>query len=131
MIQEVTKDKVDDILKKYFPTYKLDNDPFEKIITYVDKTIMGIISYSIIYERAEINYIVVKEEERQKQIGGKLLEYALKDIKKNNCQTVTLEVEEDNIKAINLYLKYGFEKKGFRKKYYKNKNAILMFREMR
>ena len=131
MIKEVTKDKVNNILKKYFKTYKIDNDPFEKIITYVDKNIIGIISYSIIYERAEINYIVVVEEERCKKIGSKLLEYALEDIKKNNCQNVTLEVEENNISAINLYLKYGFVKKGIRQNYYEDKNAILMIKEMR
>ena len=132
MIEEITdKSKVKNILKNNFKTYKISDDPFEKTVIYTNKDIIGIITYSIIYERAEINYIVVSDKNRKQGIASKLLEYAINDIKKNQCQNITLEVEENNLPAINLYLKYGFIKKAIRKKYYQNKNAILMIKEMR
>ena len=44
-----------------------------------------------------------------------------------NMQSITLEVNDKNIPAINLYLKYGFEKVGLRKNYYGlDQNAIIM-----
>ena len=43
----------------------------------------------------------------------------------------TLEVNENNLPAINLYLKYGFKNVGFRKKYYKNRDsAIIMTKDL-
>ena len=128
---KIAKKEVDDFLKKHFKSYVKTHDPFEKIIAYTNEDIVGLISYSIIYERAEVNYIVVNKQNRKNKIGSKLLNRALQDIKNHHCQNVSLEVEEDNIPAINLYLKYGFKKQGLRKNYYENKNAILMIKEMR
>lgn len=131
-MQEITdKQKVENILKKYFKNYQTTNDPFEKIAIYQDKDIIGVISYSIIYERAEINYIVVTDNNRKKGIGTELLNYALKDIINSNVKTVSLEVLEENIPAVNLYLKNGFIKKAIRPNYYGNKNAILMIKDLR
>ena len=87
------------------------------------------LSYSIIYERAEINYIVVDNLYRKKGIASKLLSYALDDIKHRKCESISLEVLEDNVPAINLYLKNGFVKKAIREKYYGNKNGILMVKD--
>lgn len=40
---------------------------------------------------------------------------------------ITLEVKEENLPAINLYKKYGFQTIGTRKKYYDNKfDAYIM-----
>lgn len=40
---------------------------------------------------------------------------------------ITLEVNEENKSAINLYKKYGFQTIGIRKKYYNNKfDAYIM-----
>lgn len=132
MLKQITdKTQVEDILKSHFKTYQITDDPFEKVIVYTKKDIIGIISYSIIYERAEINYIVVTDPNRKNGIGTELLNYALKDIKNNNCEIVSLEVLEDNIPALNLYLKNGFIKSAIRENYYGDKNAILMTRKLR
>lgn len=122
---------IDTILRENFGGYQQQNDPFEKIAVYYLNGIVGLVSYSIIYDRAEINYILVVNKYRRQNIGGKLLNFALKDIFKNKCKTISLEVEEDNIPAIKLYEKYGFIKKAVRDKYYNNKNAILMVKELR
>lgn len=131
MIQEfVDKKKIEAILKKYFQSYIDNNDPFEKTLVYIDKEIKGIISYSIIYERAEVNYIVVLEKYRGKGIADKLLKSALDDMRKNGCNIVSLEVEISNEKAINLYLKNGFKIESIREKYYENKDGYLMVKDL-
>ena len=130
MIENVSSKDVFDFLTKYFDDYKIDTDPFERLAIYRDKEILGAISYSVIYERAEINYIAVSLDCRKNVIASKLLEYAINDMIKSGVCSVSLEVESDNIAAINLYLKYGFIKKAIRKNYYGNNDGYLMVREL-
>ncbi len=131
MIQEFAdKKKIESILKKYFKSYVVTNDPFEKIVAYIDGDVVGIITYSIIYERAEVNYILVLEEYRGVGIADKLLKFALSDMKKSGCETVSLEVDSMNEKAINLYLKNGFIIKNIREKYYDNNDGYLMVKDL-
>ncbi|MBQ9011287.1 MAG: GNAT family N-acetyltransferase [Bacilli bacterium] len=132
MIKQVEKNKDTEIfLKENFQNYKSSNDPYEKLIAYTSQKIIGLISYSIIYERSEINYIAVLKEYQKKGIATKLLDYAIKDIKSNNCENISLEVETNNIAAINLYSKFNFKTKTIRKNYYDSKNAYLMVKELR
>ncbi|MBR3362701.1 MAG: GNAT family N-acetyltransferase [Bacilli bacterium] len=131
MIKETNKLETESFLKKYFPDYKITEDPFEKIYIYEEKNCIGLISISIIYERAEINYIVVKEEKRRKKIGTKLLEHALNIMKLKNIKTVSLEVNTTNKAAIKFYEKQGFKIESIRKKYYGKNDAYLMIKELR
>ena len=72
-----------------------------------------------------------KKANRKSGIGSKLLEKLIQTAKKQNFTSITLEVNENNLPAINLYLKYGFKNVGFRKKYYKNKDsAIIMTKDL-
>jgi len=131
MIKQTTNlVEISPILKKYFHGYQISNDPFEKVAVYSDKNIIGIISYSIIYERGEINYIVTLPGKRKKGIGGELLEYAINDMTNSGCTSISLEVESANQDAINLYLKHGFIKQGIRPNYYEGKDAYLMIKEV-
>ncbi|MCI9084477.1 MAG: GNAT family N-acetyltransferase [Bacilli bacterium] len=123
-------EEVSPILKKYFHGYQISSDPFEKVAVYNDNNIIGIISYSIIYGRGEINYIITLPTHRKQGIGSQLLEYAINDMKNNNCTTISLEVESNNIEAINLYSKYGFQKQAIRSNYYQGKDAYLMIKEI-
>lgn len=71
--------------------------------------------------------IVVRKNKRQEGIGSKLLGKVLEIAKEWKAQSITLEVNETNLQAINLYQKFGFKQVGFRKKYYYNiDNAIIM-----
>ena len=131
MIKQTTNlVEISPILKKYFHGYQISNDPFEKVAVYSDKNIIGIISYSIIYERGEINYIITLPSHRNQGIGSQLLEYAINDMKNSGCTSISLEVESTNIDAINLYLKHGFIKQGIRPNYYEGKDAYLMIKEV-
>ena len=75
---------------------------------------------------AEVIDIGVLSEYRKRGIGKGLFEAVFRYMRENGVETLNLEVREDNIPAIRLYEKLGFEKVGIRKKYYDNKvDAIL------
>ena len=131
-------EKVNDInlvlpfIKKYFQNYTVENSPYEKFFCYKEgDNIIGFISYSVIYERAELNYIVTDEQYRRKGIGQKLLDYAIEDLKNNMVENFSLEVNVNNKVAIKFYLKNGFEIKTVRSNYYKDSDAYLMVLEVK
>ena len=119
-------------IKKYFPSFKFNNNPYEKLFCYKkNNEIIGFISYSVIYERAELNYIVTDEKYRRRGIAQKLLDYTLDDLKNNMVENFSLEVNVNNKDAIKLYLKNGFEIKTVRSNYYKDSDAYLMVLEVK
>lgn len=126
MIKEITSSSLE--LKKFLNENKIsiiDNDPFSKFIVYLEDTkIIGFLSYSVIYERAEINYIFVLESYRGKEIASKMLNYMISSCK--ICDNITLEVRKSNSIAISLYKKFGFKEVAIRENYYNNEDGILM-----
>lgn len=134
MIDELKKEEeqlVFQLLKQYFNAQYKELNPFEKILIYKDTEVAGLISYSILYERAELNYILVLPDYRNNCIASLLMKTMLSDLIKNKVKSVTLEVNENNIPAIQLYKKYGFQKISIRKKYYGNEDALLLQKELR
>ncbi len=118
--------------KKYFPDFVLQNDPFERGLCFkTNNRIVGFISYSIIYERAELNYIVTDEFYRRKGIAQEMFNEALRDLKNNMVENFSLEVSVNNKVAISFYLKNGFEIRAVRKKYYDGSDAYLMVLEVK
>ena len=78
----------------------------------------------------QIHYIVVKKNFRKNGIGSVLLENLISLSKSLNLKSITLEVNENNDSAINLYNKFDFVKLGVRKNYYGNSNAIIMSKKI-
>lgn len=129
MIKETSKEEVLSFAKIYFPKYNKNKSPYEKIITYYhNNEIIGFINYSIIYDRAEIDFIAVKEEYRGKNIAQKLYDYFEKDLYSVN--SITLEVKCNNERAINFYKKNGFKKASIRKEYYGEIDGLLMIKKL-
>lgn len=131
MIIEVEKEDIK--LKEFLIINKVEKpieSPFSKEVIYIenDQTI-GYLSYSIMYEKAEINNIYVLEKYRSQGIGTKLLDYLVKKCK--ICENITLEVRKDNKNAICLYKKYGFKQVAIREKYYNGVDGILMMLEVK
>ena len=87
---------------------------------------IGLISYSLIYDRIELEYIWVHKDFRKCGIGSKLMDKMLLE----NVSNVTLEVRKSNVDAIGLYEKYGFKVVSVRDNYYGSEDAFLMMREM-
>ena len=72
-----------------------------------------------ILDEGHITNIAVAPEFRQLGIGGFLVDNILKKGKADGIGVWTLEVRESNASAIRLYEKFGFEKIGLFKKYFK------------
>lgn len=126
----ILKTDNDEIINPLLETFKVkkDNNPFTKYLVYKKDDYVAILSYSVMYELIEINYIYVKEEYRKKGIATKLLQELIKE--NHDKENITLEVNENNQNAINLYKKLGFIEVAKRKQYYGSEDAILMIKKL-
>ena len=88
--------------------------------------IVGFAGIKIFLDDADIMNIVVKKNYRNNGVGTLLLENLILLCNELNLQSLSLEVNEENLPAINLYKKFGFKDIGTRKNYYKDKNGIIM-----
>lgn len=107
----------------------LENNPFSKYMLYlIDNKIVGFINYYLMYEKIEIENFNVLLDYQNKHIGTNLIKYLID--KYNGFDNITLEVKENNSKAIHIYEKMGFKKVATRKGYYNGIDGILMERKM-
>ncbi|MBN2557555.1 MAG: ribosomal protein S18-alanine N-acetyltransferase [Clostridia bacterium] len=83
-----------------------------------------------VLEESHVTNIAVREDFRNRGVGGLMMEHMFSEAKRLGVRTMTLEVRESNAAAIRLYEKTGFYKVGIRKKYYPDtdENAIIMNR---
>ena len=96
-----------------------------------DNKIIAFISFIILYERAELNYIFVDNNFRNQGIASVLVEDMINDCKNNKVKTIDLEVNSLNKSAIRLYEKYDFKIINTRKKYYNGIDGLMMLKEIR
>lgn len=97
----------------------LDEDDSDKLVCYA--------SVWLIIDMADITNIAVDPKYQGQGLGERTLQLLIDLSIEKNMSIVNLEVKEDNVPALNLYEKMGFEEVGNRKNYYKdNKSAILM-----
>ena len=139
IIEKMTKehlDKIKENLKEDFDEFWNENvlkneleNPASTYIVAKDEQ-NNIVGYAGIWQpidEAHITNIVTKKDKRRNKIGTKMLEELIKIAKEKKLKDITLEVNVNNIPAINLYKKYEFEEVGVRKKYYNNvDDAIIM-----
>ena len=105
----------------------VNGNPFAKKIEYViDNKCVGYLEYSYIYDRMEIDNILVFEDYRCNGIGSKLLNYLIDIAKDKKVDNITLEVRVSNNVARRLYKKFGFSEEAIRKYYYGDEDGILM-----
>lgn len=88
--------------------------------------VIGFFECSIIAPEAELFDIAIKKDKQGKGYSKILMDYFLNLVKQSDCDTILLEVNSINNRAIKLYEKYGFVGYGIRKNYYGNNDAILM-----
>lgn len=131
MINYTTEKELINSFLKYFNTKINDISKFSKYLIYsIDDKNIGFVDFSFIYDRIELNYIYVEKSYRNKNIASKLMDKLIEFAIDNKCINITLEVDESNNAAINLYKKYGFTIATIRKKYYGKNDGYLMIREM-
>jgi len=110
---------------------KKEVSPFAKTIEYIeDNKVIGILKYSLIYDRMEIDNIEVDVEHRGKGIGTKLMSYLVSKAIENRVINITLEVRISNEVARHLYKKFGFREVALRKFYYGDEDGILMEKQV-
>ena len=131
LIKDILIDDFDDFWTYDVLQEELNNPNSEYFVAKLENNILGFAGIWKAVDDVHITDIVVKKSNRQTGIGSKLLEKLIQTAKSQNFNSITLEVNEHNQPAINLYLKYGFKNVGFRKKYYNNKdNAIILTKEL-
>lgn len=87
----------------------------------------GFISVNLLSGEAEILRVVVLKEARLQGVASKMIDNLIEILRKIDCVTVFLEVNDQNYPAISLYQKKGFIEVGRRPDYYeKGEDAILM-----
>lgn len=141
MIRELNTSDIEIIEKveKAFPTFfskskildDFNQNAFTKYFIYEEKSnIIGVVNYYDLYERFELSYIEVVPQYRNKKIGSLLIENLIKIAEEKKVKNITLEVNINNLYAIKLYNKYGFEVVAIRKGYYDGVDGYLMERKM-
>lgn len=105
----------------------ISTNPFGRRIEYfIDDESVGYLEYSLIYDRMEIDNIMVNEDYRRQGIGTKLMAHLVSLAIEYRVENITLEVRVSNEIARNLYKKFGFREVALRKYYYGDEDGILM-----
>ena len=127
-IKKNLKEDFDEFWNENVLKNELEN-PASTYIVAVDEQ-NNVIGYAGIWQpidEAHITNIVTKKDKRENKVATKMLEELIKIATKRRLNSITLEVNTNNIPAINLYRKYNFKEVGIRKKYYNNiDDAIIM-----
>ena len=88
---------------------ELDNPNSEYFIAKQDNEILGFAGIWKSIDDVHITDIVDKKIYRKKHIGSALLQKLIDTAKEQNFKSITLEVNENNLPAINLYTKFLFK----------------------
>ena len=130
-------DKVYELEKKYIgecDIKSIENTIGSNTLSYYvlfkDNEVIGFFECSIILPEAELYDIVIDEKYQGLGYSKILMDYFLNLVKESRVETIFLEVNSINNKAISLYSKYGFKEYSIRKKYYGDNDAILMKKEI-
>ena len=92
--------------------------------------LVGVITCSKGLDDADIEGVVSRTDYRGKGIATALISQLISHLKSQNIDRILLEVRENNLPAINLYKKMGFETISVRKGYYADgENALVMIKE--
>lgn len=126
-IKDILIEEFDDFWKPSILKSELESENSKYIVALDNNDIVGFAGIVILPDDAEITNIVTKKNERKKGIGKLLLAKLIEMAKEYEKDNISLEVNENNNAAIELYKKFNFEIVGCRKKYYNGKdNAIIM-----
>lgn len=91
-----------------------------------EQKVIGFVECQVLAPEAEIFEIGVDPSFQDIGLSKRLLEYAKSGLKALGCNTIFLEVNKINHRAICLYLSSGFCSYSERKNYYGDNDAILM-----
>ncbi len=107
---------------------ELLNPNSKYIVAKINNKIVGYAGIWKAVDVVHITNIVTAKKFRNQGIGSSLLSKLIEmAISEKDINSITLEVNSNNIPAQKLYKKFGFKVVGLRKKYYNNtEDAIIM-----
>ena len=102
------------------------------LVACTKEAVIGYIGMWHVLDESHIMNIAVDREYRHLGIGSLLLASLIDYSRNAGIKRMTLEVREHNDNALKLYEKYGFERNGKRKEYYRDtkEDAIIMWKEL-
>ena len=124
-IKDILETDFDDFWNYNVFKTELNNKNSKYIIAKINNEIVGFAGIEIIIDTADITNVVVKKQFRGRSISSLLLQHIIELAKSNNCKTINLEVNCNNLVAINLYKKFNFKQVGLRKNYYNGQDGLL------
>ena len=137
-IKNLSLDEVEDVFqieKTFFDVSNnksilssFDSKNLNYFVLYLGEKIVGFLECSVVLDEAELYEIAIVNDCQGKGLSKYLMDYFIAYCNDIGVNTIFLEVNNINIKAINLYKKYGFVEYSIRKKYYGDNDAILMRR---
>lgn len=89
--------------------------------------VVGYAGIWVILDEAHITNLAVHPDFHNCGIGTVLLQHIIKEARKHGVLRMTLEVRTSNVRAQNLYTKFGFVSHGVRPKYYSDEDALIMW----
>lgn len=115
---------------KVYSINEMLEDGISKVLVYEkDDQVVGFLIATDLKETCDILSLIVDPSYRNQLIASNLIDYLISELDEN-LKLITLEVRSNNIPALNLYDKFGFEIVNVRKKYYQNgDDAYLMARK--
>ena len=125
-IANILQSDFDDFWNYNILSNELNSSNSIYLVAKINDEIIGFAGLTLILDEAEINNIVIKKDFRKNGYSKILLQNLIDLSKKQNIKKINLEVNIENIIAINLYHSFNFKDVGLRKRYYKEKDAILM-----
>lgn len=100
------------------------------LVAKLNHKIVGFAGIKVMVDEADIMNIVVHKDFRNQGIGSLLLKNLIDLSNEKKVTSITLEVMEENYPAIHLYKNFGFQQVGIRKKYYQDKNGLMMTKKL-
>ncbi len=93
--------------------------------------LIGFLIYRNIGGDFEIIQLALNKVYQRQGLASMMIDFMIQDAQSSHIEFIYLEVEMDNLPALNLYKKYGFEAIHQRKNYYgQGQDAIVMRKEM-
>ena len=88
--------------------------------------LIGICSFHVVLDEAQINYFVIKKKFREKGFGSFLMIFLIEHCEKFSINKLSLEVSRNNLAAEKFYSHFDFSNVGIRKNYYKDGSDALL-----
>lgn len=126
-IAEIEKDSFLTPWSRSMLANELKNELASYFIVENQGEVVAYMGYYRILDEGHITNIAVKREWRGRGIGKELLSYTLNNMRERGVSRTTLEVNEHNNIAINLYVSFGFKLLGRRPRYYEGRDDALIY----